>query len=291
MSELPSFFKDYRDAQSTTGLLERFDALQSQLENNDIVVKPGSRFYNYRNVLEHFDEVAETAEAENVNFKLLRQANYEIELLTVIVEQLSSEPQIGGWRSEVERLISGRDLPEKEGRDASPRDFQFELYVAALSRKAGFSIELAEPDVIVSHPDLEFGIAAKRPKSLGRVRPNIKKASEQIRRSDRQGSIAVDLSLAANPKNSCMIAEDTDVGVHAQDAYLDEYLVKKGPKIREVVGEKVIGITLFMSSTILAKKPMKVGFLTSWRATNLCDESDDRAVVFFDYVSQLASSI
>ena len=238
MSELPSFFEEYRDAQSTTGLIERFDALQAQLENNGISVKPGSRFNNYRDVLEHFHEVAETDEAENVNFKLLTQANYEIELLTVIVEQLSSEPQIDGWRSEVERLISGRDLPEKEGRDASPRDFQFELYVAALSRKAGFAIRLAEPDVIVFHPDLEFGIAVKRPKSLGSVRPNIKKASKQIRRSDRQGAIAVDLSLAANPENACMIADHTDVGIHAQQEYLDEYLTKKGSGIREVVGGK-----------------------------------------------------
>jgi len=88
-----------------------------------------------------------------------------------------------------------------------------------------------------------------------------------------------------------MIADHTDMGIYSQDAYLDNYLVKRGPRIREVVGEKVIGIALFMSSTILEKKSMRVGFLISWRATNLCDESDDRAVVFFDYVNQLGSSI
>jgi len=107
MSDLSSFFESRRDQEATIDLLDRFEGLKSRLQENSIEVKPISRFYNYREILEAFDTAAETAQADNIDFRLLRQANYEISLLSVIVDELSSQPQIKGWRSEVKRLISG----------------------------------------------------------------------------------------------------------------------------------------------------------------------------------------
>jgi len=88
-----------------------------------------------------------------------------------------------------------------------------------------------------------------------------------------------------------MIADDTEPGIKSLDQYLDDYLVRMTQTMRSIVGDKVFGISLFASSTILATGPMKVGFLESWRATNLCDKSKRQAWVFYNYVSRLSSAI
>ena len=291
MEELPPFLKTATDEESTNDLITRFDSLCERLQDSGIEVKPGSRFYNYRKVLETFDQVAGTKKAEDIDFRLLRQANIEVEFLSTIVDELTSKPRPTGWEPAVEKLISGLNLPEQEGKSASPRDFQFELYVAAFSRKAGFGIELSEPDVIVSHPDLTFGIAAKRPKSLKSVERNIKKASKQIDRSMMSGVVAVDLSLAANPRNAYAVTKGERLSIPLQDWYLNQFIDEYAVRIKSLTSDSVIGIMVFASATIFSIDHMKIGFAASWRATNLRDKSDQRVQAFYNYISRLSAVI
>jgi len=73
------------------------------------------------------------------------------------------------------RSLGGAPLPAEES-DSRARDAQFELYVAAVCRQAGVSVELAEPDAIVTTAGVRFGVAAKRVRSPNKVVVRVKEA-------------------------------------------------------------------------------------------------------------------
>ncbi|MCY4400661.1 MAG: hypothetical protein OXE96_15175 [Gemmatimonadetes bacterium] len=84
---------------------------------------------------------------------------------------------------------------EREGRDGSPRNVQFELTVATHFRLASCTVYDGEPDILLLFGQEKVGIAAKRVRSLNptQLRKRAKEAAEQIDKSKMRGWVALNL--------------------------------------------------------------------------------------------------
>ena len=71
---------------------------------------------------------------------------------------------------------------------------------AAICRRAGLEVQLAEPDVLYVSARGTRSIAAKRLSSRRTVRANVSKAAEQIERSSHPGIICLDITRLVEPK-------------------------------------------------------------------------------------------
>ncbi len=92
------------------------------------------------------------------------------------------------------RAMMGGSL-HGEGRKTSPRNTQFELYVAATFRLPGATVFDGEPDLRLLYGTEEVGIAVKRIQSLNvdQVQKNARKAEKQIATQGLRGWIALNL--------------------------------------------------------------------------------------------------
>ncbi|MEZ6049169.1 MAG: hypothetical protein R3C11_27055 [Planctomycetaceae bacterium] len=81
------------------------------------------------------------------------------------------------------------------------RNYQFQLYVAALCTNARLPTRHQEPDVTCLVGSTLLGIAAKRLKTIRAFKENVKNAADQVRLAGIPGIVALDLTLAQNPAN------------------------------------------------------------------------------------------
>lgn len=139
---------------------------------------------------------------EDPEFSTALEAERDMVLLGFIFDQVQAHRDKPRFHGLVRKLLKDSVLPQKD-RDESPgRDSQFEMYLAAVCQNAGLlPLDYEEPDITCTIEKSKFGIAAKRVKSLPQVKKHVCKATKQIRTSNRPGVIALDLSLAWNPKN------------------------------------------------------------------------------------------
>jgi hypothetical protein len=260
-------------------LVNKVNALENRMVKLGIRVSSSSRIANYRRVLNNFLAIAQGGDLpkRQPNLKLFHQGMYEIEQLMVIVNDLSSPPEVQGWKQKVQIIVSGKDLPEDEERKTTARDLQFELFTAALCRRAGYSILLEEPDVVVKHPISDFGIAAKRIKSVNKLSHRIKKAKDQILKSEMDGVICLDVTPLHNPTNAFMIVEDPQIAINEVQRIADHFLHRNVKKIRSLIGtEEIFGFMVFMGSLFYIPTKSQLGRSTRWSITNLCGFTDKR---------------
>jgi hypothetical protein len=80
--------------------------------------------------------------------------------------------------------------------DCKARSTQFELFVWACVRAAGFQATLSEPDLTIQYGGGKvIAVAAKRPRSDRKVIKNIRAACRQIANVPHDGIVALDLSF------------------------------------------------------------------------------------------------
>lgn len=137
----------------------------------------------------------------------------------VIVELLGDVVQALG--SQITKMLGGPEVPRK-GRDPA-RDKQAELFAAALLQASGYTVEFAEPDLILSASQGEsIGVAVKRLTSEANANKQLDRARRQLRANNFRGFIMVnaerlltelywqrrhaDLGAALNAKTSEWIA-------------------------------------------------------------------------------------
>jgi hypothetical protein len=147
----PAARKQFRDAAAH---------LRTFLVSESIRLSPSSRLGQYVDALSDDDSTSELTPGIDA-LPLLHRALLEIDDLRLIAQYL---PEILGpneWRREFQRLIKGAALPSTLSHDDA-RDFQFEFITAAMLCRAGYSLKLAEPDVVINSMPFQIGVAAKR---------------------------------------------------------------------------------------------------------------------------------
>ena len=160
-----------------------------------VAVSPSSRVGRWQEPLERFGRLGGRAILEQMVPSLRRRswdhpnrdclrALVDSRMFSMIVEQLLADVSEDGLRD----LIRGNFHPEVDRPDARTRDREFELFIAAIARRAGLSVRLAEPDVLVELGGEWLSIAAKRVSNSGMVETNLRRAARQIRLAQRLGS-------------------------------------------------------------------------------------------------------
>jgi hypothetical protein len=131
--------------------------------------------------------------------------------------------------------------------------------------------------VVVKHPISDFGIAAKRIKSVNKLSHRIKKAKDQILKSEMDGVICLDVTPLHNPTNAFMIVEDPQIAINEVQRIADHFLHRNVKKIRSLIGtEEIFGFMVFMGSLFYIPTKSQLGRSTRWSITNLCGFTDKR---------------
>jgi len=144
---------------------------------------------------------------DDPRFSTALEAERDFQQLGFVFDQLQSHRDDGEYRSLVKKTINDPVLPQDNREESVGRNSQFHLYLAAVCQNAGmYPVGFEEPDVTCSIGGKKFGIAAKRIKSRDQIKRHIKKAADQVFRSNLRGIIALELSMAWNPKNLPIIS-------------------------------------------------------------------------------------
>lgn len=114
-----------------------------------------------------------------------------VEIITQLGEHLSD--------SQLRELVLGHPDPALDGPSARARNKDFEWFIAALCRRAGLPVALAEPDVLVEYRGSTRAIAAKRIYGRNQLEKNVRSATYQIAREGYPGFVFLDVTRYINP--------------------------------------------------------------------------------------------
>ncbi len=147
----------------------------------------------------HADHAALSEEAllgkwKNERFREFHDAAIVVHRLTEAVAALRDQPR-GELRKRLKQVLSGTLTQDFSPQQA--KDFLFELEVAHLLQKAGFTVALQEPDVVISGNELsvELGMACKYPSSEAQIHEHVSKGYRQIDNQNLAGCVVIGLEL------------------------------------------------------------------------------------------------
>jgi hypothetical protein len=126
----------------------------------------------------------------------LLQSLVDFEQLRVIRSAWAASHDKAKWAPALQRVAEGCPFPLHANRPeaSSGRDFQFECYIAAVLELSGIGSMLDEPDIVITDARFPYRIAAKRPREVASIEPNVRKAKRQLARAGGKGIVALDLS-------------------------------------------------------------------------------------------------
>jgi len=132
-------------------------------------------------------------EAELLRISESHRLAWETFLITVAAIEDRRNERTPFTTEKLQAIMRG-DLTS-EGRDTSPRDIQFELFIAAQLRLPGASVLEGEPDLRFLYGTEIVGVAAKRVTSLNddQVQKRARAAAKQIEDQGLRGWIALNL--------------------------------------------------------------------------------------------------
>lgn len=135
-------------------------------------------------------EESQWMEKWSPRFKEFYHAQIVVHRLTQAVVVLKDQNKL---KSRLKQVLGG-SLTQDFEPDAA-KDYFYELEMAALWKECGFSVDLAEPDVVVSGNGLSapLGVACKYPSGLGSLHEHISKGYKQITRHGYDGLVAIGL--------------------------------------------------------------------------------------------------
>lgn len=197
----------------------------------------------------------------------------ESRLFIEITEQLSDYLQ----ERDLRELISGHPDPAEEKPDARGRDKEFEWFVAALCRRAGLPVALAEPDLLIDFRGHVRSIAVKRLSSRKNVGKNISKASAQIKNACYPGYVFLDITKYMDPE-MLFVTHWRNEG-RAVQARLQGFAEK--PEVANRRNELVRGV--FLRAAFPHISPGFVyGTAESWTGVNVSADEDQETLQFLN---------
>lgn len=292
MTDKPSAFD--RDAVITESFEEvstRLAETIRSLESAGIRVSPGSR---YREYLKQFAAMATTDRSNpvvKVDLGVWHRSLAEVSDLVLICGTLLDVPLIPGVATSLEHMLSGPVRRGLEKKHSRARDVQFELVIASLLKRVGYSIELAEPDIVITSGRTRFGVAAKRPRSNKKVESIVRDADRQIARSGLQGVIALDLSCTANPGDNHFNTADFATAFERVKRLADAFIHENGQRLRSRVNPfRSFGLVVHVGVPVFDLMALRLAHVRRWAITNFCDLSDPRAEMLHTLTADIAAA-
>jgi hypothetical protein len=160
-----------------------------KLADDSPIKKDFDTTQEFLNDRKSLDEAA-LMEKWNPRFNEFYHAQIVIKRLTDAVVTLKDQNRL---RSRLKQVLGG-SLTQDFVPDAS-KDYFYELEMAALWKDRGFTVELAEPDVVVSGNGLSapVGLACKYPSSWDQIHSHVSKGYMQITRHEYEGLVCIGL--------------------------------------------------------------------------------------------------
>jgi hypothetical protein len=169
---------------------------------NDIVAKLGLDLANDSPIRKDFDTTREFLnDRNNLNeealmakwtprFKEHYHAQIVVHRLIDAVVILKDQVRL---KSRLKQVMGGSLT--QDFRPNSAKDYFFELEMASLWKETGFTVDLAEPDVVVSGNGLStsIGVACKYPSSWEQVHDHVSKGYRQITKHGYDGLVCIGL--------------------------------------------------------------------------------------------------
>lgn len=180
----------------------------AEIQALGIRLSPQSRLMHMHRVL---TEAGGTIRPDDPDFDTALEAERDMQLLGFVFGQVNPHRDRRDFRSLVKRVLKDSVLPQHNRGESEGRDFQFELFVAAICQSAGLiPVDYEEPDVTCTVNGIKFGLAAKRLKNISNMDKRLKKAAEQVQEAQLPGIIALDTCLALNLENKRITALISD---------------------------------------------------------------------------------
>ena len=145
------------------------------------------------------------------DFQTAVEAERDMQVLAFVFDMAAAHPTDQKFYDLIKRVLGDSVLPQDNRNQSQGRDFQFELFVAAICQNAGLApVERKEPDVTCVAQGVKYGIAAKRIKSAGNLHRRISKAADQVGKAGFPGIIVLETSLLFNPDNTRITSPVSD---------------------------------------------------------------------------------
>ncbi len=185
---------------------------------------------------------------EKLDVALLETLQFE-----TIRRMLHVGPECQSFRRDVAIALSGGFDASEDKPDCKSRSTQFELYLWAWLRLAGFTTTFGEPDLLVQmERENALAIAAKRPRSIKKLVKNLRSGCKQIANSNRDGFVALDLSFIKSLRKPVYVRQAEQHQVVSK-IVLDGFVHEHQQEIcRSVQSPQVIGVLFHYSSVVRA---------------------------------------
>lgn len=225
---------------------EQADYIVERLTQFGVRINSSSRIGRAQRVLSRPDSIPPDDPGYQIVLESIRD-NYQLRL---IVDTMDAHRESKAFNDAAYLLRKDFALPQDELKDTPGRNYQFQLYVAALCTNAELPTRHEEPDITCDVDGTTFGIAAKRLKTIDSLETNVKEAADQIAGAGFPGIIALDLTIAQNPANRRVVSPvESQWYSYLSDTRSRELFKKHGNRIRELVdGKNVLGVWTYVST-------------------------------------------
>ncbi len=259
------------------------------LEANGIRVNPSSRFREYLRQLDAAVKADGVTVPKSLDLAVWHRSLIEIDDLALVVETLSANPPVSGWKEAVERSLSGGLRRTDEVKHSPARDIQFELVIASILRKARYDVELAEPDVMVTSETPSFGFAAKRPRTTAKMDKNIRDGDKQIIRTPFDGILALDLTVLVSPTDAHLTTTDFAAAFEFVKQVANNFIHRNGGRVRSLVTTaRTFGLIVHVAAPVYDAATPRLAYARRWSISNLCDLNDPRTDILRKLTERLA---
>jgi hypothetical protein len=135
-------------------------------------------------------------------------------------------------RKKLRLMLRGTLTPST--RDDQGRDVQAELFAGVVFRAAGYRVDLAEPDLVISRAGGKWGVAVKRVKNERQFTTRLRGAQEQLQRHRLYGFVVVnpELLLDAMLAGSLLSHDDVSASLYGRIAALANLVDDSRPSNR-----------------------------------------------------------
>jgi hypothetical protein len=193
-------------------------------------------------------ETKDVVQKDHKQWRIFVQSLKDVQEFWFMVEVLGEGLAQPPFLDRLARSLKDSPHPADSGVDTPGRNTQFELFLAAIAKRAGLMVRHpggAGADWILSASQERWSLEAKRIKSIKRMKEHVKKAAAQIIKSEIGGIIAIDVSLVRNPDCKALppyVTDDEIYAWHEGDVkvFVDEYQKSVG----EWIGSANVGFVL-----------------------------------------------
>lgn len=256
----------------------------NMLEAVGVKVPGGSRFRTYQQLFTA--EPGNVIEPTNPRFQHALEGWIDVQLMRFILEH-APDPMDNAWIDKLCQCVGDPSIiVGSDSANAHGRNTQYELYVVSILNKAGMYHSIAEPDVVGQFNGRTFGVACKRLVSPQQLEKRVKKAIEQILKSELPGLIAIDLTVALNRERQ-PVGSDISVAavLRRTGEFLNGFIKVYGNKIESWVETTWVRGVVFHYHSLHCEGESRWTLNSFTTNLALCNHNDRRKREFLEIVS------